>query len=299
MTDFLKKISKKLKILIAIFCIVMSLNPSNPQRLTESFFLIQNIQYFPDGDSLQKLDIILPGNMEQPVSIILAIHGGGGDKSEFNAWAKYFAELGYATVSINFRGMPDRDMLPEKSLYPAAVKDAFWALAWIWANADIYRFDLERFAVIGFSLGGTLAAMLGTVDDRTPYLKDCPLTLPDEQKLKGVITVSAIFDYRLPMNPAMERYSSAYLGADRQSNPQLWANASPINYVNGNEPPFLLLHGQSDKSIDVNQPNAFVSVLQKMNGNVDLKFLPGGHIAVIRSPEAYQIAGDFLKKIFE
>jgi acetyl esterase/lipase len=261
--------------------------------------VIQNILYVPNGDSLQVMDLTLPGKGDGTFPVILAIHGGGGDKTEFNAWAKYFAELGFATVSINFRGMPDRDMLPEKSLYPASVKDAFCALAWIGSNANTYRFDLQRVAALGFSLGGTLAAMLGTVDDRTPYLKDCPYTLTDQLNLKSVITVSAIFDYRLPMNPGVEQYSSAYLGAGRESNSQLWANASPINYVSGNEPPFLLLHGQSDRSIDVNQPNAFVSVLQKMNGNVILKFLPGGHMAVIRNPEAYQIAGDFLSKIFK
>jgi len=274
---------------------VEPLNSTEPPAPT----VIQNVSYAPGGDSLQVMDITLPNRTEKAIPVILAMHGGGGDKVEFNAWAKYFAELGYATVSINFRGMPDRNMLPEKSLYPASVKDTFWALAWICANANIYRFDPEHLAVIGFSLGGTLAAMLGTVDDRTPYLKDCPFTLPDEQKLRGVITVSAIFDYHLPMNPGVERYSSAYLGADRQSNPQLWTNASPINYVNGNEPPFLLLHGQNDRSIDVNQPNAFVPVLQKMNGNVDLKFLPGGHMAIIKNPEAYKIAGDFLKRVFE
>jgi len=261
--------------------------------------VIQNISYFPDGDSLQVMDITLPNRTDKTIPVILAMHGGGGDKAEFKAWAKYFAELGFATVSINFRGMPDRDMSPQKSLYPASVKDTFCALAWICANADTYRFDLQRVAALGFSLGGTLAAMLGTVDDRTPYLKDCPYTLSDEQKLKAVVTVSAIFDYKLPMNTGVEQYASAYLGADRQSNPQLWTEASPINYVNGNEPPFLLLHGQSDKSIDVNQPDAFVAALQKANESVDFRLLPGGHMAVIRNPEAYQIAGDFLKKVFE
>jgi len=291
--------TRTLGILLALYVLPISI--VNPQNSTEPSVptMIQNVSYFPGGDSLQVMDITLPVKSDKTVPVILAMHGGGGDKAEFKAWAKYFAELGFATVSINFRGMPDRDMSPQKSLYPASVKDTFYALAWICANADAYRFDVQRVAALGFSLGGTLAAMLGTVDDRTPYLKDCSYTLSDEQKLKCVVTVSAIFDYKLPMNPGVERYSSAYLGADLQSNPQLWVEASPINYVNGNEPPFLLLHGQSDKSIDVNQPNAFIAALQNANERVDFKFLPGGHMAVIKNPEAYKITGDFLKKVFK
>jgi acetyl esterase/lipase len=280
--------------ILAIFN-VKPLHSTEPPAPT----LIQNVSYVPGGDSLQVMDITLPNRIDKAIPVILAMHGGGGDKAEFTAWAKYFAELGYATVSINFRGMPDREMSPQKSLYPASVEDTFYALAWICAYADAYRFDLQRIAALGFSLGGNLTAFLGTVDDRRPYLKDCPYPLTDEQKLKGVITVSAVFDYELPMSPRLEQYFTAYLGADRQSNPQLWAEASPITWVNGNEPPFLLLHGQSDQSIDANQPNAFVTALREANVKTELKFLPGGHMAIIKNPEAYKIAGDFLKKVFE
>lgn len=258
-----------------------------------------NVAFVPKGNSLQVLDITLPTTSEKAIPVILAVHGGGGNKSEFYTWAKHFAELGYATVSINYRGMPGKDMSPKKSIYPASVQDTFCALAWIYANANTYHFDMQRVVPLGFSLGGTLTAMLGTVDDPTPYLQGCPYPLTNAQKLKGVIAFSAEFDYRLPMLPELEQYFTAYLGADQKTNPQLWADASPITWVNGNEPPFLLLQGQSDEWINADQPNTFVAALQKVNESVEIKFLSGDHMAIINNKEAFKIVDDFLKKVFE
>jgi len=138
----IKRVGILLILCFLLVASVISLISAEPPAPT----VIQNLFYIPDGDSLQVMDLTLPVKGNATFPVILAMHGGGGDKTEFNAWAKYFAELGYATVSINYRGMPDRDMSPQKSLYPASVKDTFYALAWICANADTYRFDRQRIA---------------------------------------------------------------------------------------------------------------------------------------------------------
>jgi pectinesterase len=273
--------------------------PATPLPPIETPPPTKNILYVPQGNSLQVLDVTLPTNSDGSFPVILALHGGGGNKSEFYTWAKHFAELGYATVSINYRGMPGKDMSPQKSIYPASVQDTFCALAWIYANADTYGFDTQRVASLGFSLGGTLTAMLGTVDDPTPYLQGCPYSLPDGQKLQGAITFSGGFDYTLPMQPELEEYYTAYLGADLKTNPRLWADASPVTWVNGNEPPFLLLQGRSDEWIDADQPQTFVAAIQKVNESAELQFLPGDHMSIIKNADAFKIVDDFLKKLFE
>jgi acetyl esterase len=95
------------------------------------------------------------------------IHGVGEDKTDLDHWARHFAHQGYAAVSINYHDI-------KLFNHPLPVQDAFCALAWIHAQADTCGFDPRRIVVLGHSAGGTLTAMLGTVDDPDLFTQACP-----------------------------------------------------------------------------------------------------------------------------
>lgn len=86
------------------------------------------------------------------------MHGGGfafGDKRDdhMNAYLKALG-WGWAAVSVEYR-------LSGEAIFPAAVLDCREAVRFLRKNAARYKLDPDRFAAIGGSAGGNLAAMLG------------------------------------------------------------------------------------------------------------------------------------------
>ncbi|HEY71952.1 MAG TPA: alpha/beta hydrolase [Thermoflexia bacterium] len=244
---------------------------------------------YADQDSRQKLDIYLPTSGEEPFPTLLAFHEGNfnggsnnGSKSDLRGLARYFAERGYAVVTPNHRFTP-------QYVYPAQVQDAFCALAWIHANAGTYGFDTGRIVALGLVSGGNLAAMLGVVDDPTPYMEGCPHALPEENWVQGVATFTGLFDFA---NDVYGRYAErehyvAYLGGELDQVPGVWYEASPINWVDGSEPPFLLIHGSGAQRIDSGESARMRNALVEVGIDVKLSIVDADHTAFRKSAASY------------
>ncbi len=227
-----------------------------------------DVPYVPDGDPRQILDVYLPGGLDGPAPVLILIHGGGfleGSKSSLARTARHFAEMGYAALSIEYRLAPAHT-------YPAQVRDVFCARAWILANADDYDFDAERIVVVGESVGGTLAVMLGVVDDAERYMKDCPYpTTSDTRRVQGVVAYYPVINFDL------DTYGSffhQYLGTEAVRDPELWAEASPLNWIDGSEPPFLIIHGLWDVRVPLSESLDLMHALESAGVKVSLVRIP-------------------------
>jgi len=266
---------------------------SEPAPTIPLIEVMQNEPYIPDGRFEQKLDIYRPTEGEGPFPTLFMIHGGGGRKEELAVWGRSFGEKGYAAVSIEHRQWPDYD-------YPDPVEDAFCALAWVHANAAEYGFDPQNIFVMGHSAGGTLAAMLGTVDDPALYLTDCPYSLPSTNWVRGVIPFTGIFNYAdaVERAPTLNDYASDLLGGELDEAPETWAEASPETWIDGSEPPFLIIHGGGDGSISPGNSEAFAQALEAAGVEVELLIVPGAkHTQITKSEESLQAVGAFLERL--
>jgi acetyl esterase/lipase len=176
------------------------------------------------------------------------------------------------------------------------VEDAFCALAWVHANAELYGLDRERIVVLGYSSGGTLAALLGAVDDPARFMAGCPHALPDGPWVQGAVAFTGIFDYTSSSHPAsLKDYFAGYFGATKDEAPDTWSEASPISWVDGSEPPFLLIHGGADTTILPSQSRRFASALEDVGVEVELLVVPDAvHMTVIGCPEAMDAVDAFL-----
>jgi acetyl esterase/lipase len=261
-----------------------------PTPTAMPFELSRNVPYITDGHPKQKLDIYLPASGDRPFPTLLLIHGGGGDKRDFDHWARHFAEQGYAAVSINYRDINQFD-------YPVPVQDAFCALAWTHAKADTYGFDPRRIVALGHSAGGTLTAMLGTVDDPDLFTQSCPHQLPEADWIQGAIPFTGIFDYASALQFSPERRSRLedYLGGDLDQAAETWAEASATTWVDGSEPPFLLIHGLDDSTIEPEQSMYLAETLERAGVDVELLLLPDAdHGAIINSEQSFEAVENFL-----
>ena len=256
------------------------------------FVMTRNIPYISEQLKDQKLDLYIPNPEDDKMPVIFAVHGGGGDKGDFLQFARYFAEQGYATVSINYRQMPAHT-------YPAPMKDTFCALAWIYANADEYHFDTTKIVAVGHSLGGTFVAGVGTMEERASFTDNCPNSLPAGNVVQAVITFTGVFDYSASAGSLLHYYTD-FFEASPEENSELWENASPITWVDAEDPPFLLVHGDADNNIPPEQSVDFATALDNAGVKKQLLLISGGtHFSIINSEEAYQAITDFLKAAFE
>ncbi len=226
-----------------------------------------DLPYLPGGDPRQVLDIVLPERGDAPFPTLFLIHGGGfiaGSKSEMTGVAGYFVERGYAVVLAEYR------LAPEYT-YPAQVQDIFCALAWTHAHAETYSLDPRRMVAVGESAGGTLAALLGSVDEAGEYMAGCPYAMPERGRVQAVVAYYPVVDL------AAQDYESffvPYMGSDPDQAPQDWAKASPLGWIDGGEPPFLLIHGLWDVRVPPNESKKLAAALEAAGAEVELLLLP-------------------------
>jgi acetyl esterase/lipase len=263
--------------------------PTPTRTLLPPVEKMRDIAYIPGGASQQVLDLYLPPDAAEPYPTVLLLHGGGGSKRDLESLAASLARQGYVAASLNFREHP-------RSPYPAAVEDAFCGLAWLYANAETYHLDPQRFYALGHSFGGTLASMLGVVDDPALFLAGCPYSLPESDRVRGVVAYTGLFDYvNLPSSGELNDYASDYLGSTRAAAPELWAQASPLSWIDGSEPPFLIIHGEADRSIPIEQSQTFTAALQAAGVPTELMLIAeANHFEIINSQVTLEAALEFL-----
>ena len=234
----------------------------------------RDIPYSNDSPR-QVLDVYLPTAGDGPFPTILAIHGGGfhtRSKSVYSKLGPYYAANGYAFVAISYRLVPGDS-------YPAQVEDSFCSLAWLHDNAEEFGFDPDQVIVTGGSAGGYLASMVGTVDDPSIYLENCPNEYPSTDAAQGVVIYYGLYDF----TNALDDYSAGeingslkrFWGAAYEDIPaERLAEMSPIAQIDGSEPPFIILHGTADRSVPSVMSERFATALEQAGVDVELILLP-------------------------
>ncbi|CAN5465356.1 hypothetical protein BH11PLA2_BH11PLA2_29340 [soil metagenome] len=239
-------------------------------NLPEGATLTKDIVY---GDHVRnKFDLYQPKS-EKPVPLVIWIHGGawtGGDKASGLGIARLLLPKGYAVASVNYRFF-------QHDVFPAQIHDVKAALRQLRADAKKYNLDADNFGVGGDSAGGHLAALVGT----SAGVKDADGTLG---KYKDTSTVvKAVLDYYGPtdflkMSPpgAKEGVITKLFGGDTGVKNDLARLASPMTHVDKTDPPFLIIHGDKDPLVPLNQSEMLRDALKNVKVNCDLIAVKGG-----------------------
>jgi acetyl esterase/lipase len=189
------------------------------------------------------MDIYRPKDDETPNPLILIFHGGywkAGDKANNQFHAIEFVDMGYTVASVSYR-------LSGDAPYPANVEDLYDAVRFLTENASTYSIDPDRIATWGGSAGGHLASLVGLAANSPGYV---PADRIDASAFKAVVSIYGINDLTLPIQ-RMDKSTEQYIGASWDQAPATYAEASPVNHVDANAPPVLLIHGSIDGSVSV------------------------------------------------
>ncbi|HZH99196.1 MAG TPA: alpha/beta hydrolase [Fimbriimonadaceae bacterium] len=238
-------------------------------------------QYGVAGGAPLRYDLFTPAS-ESPAPLVICIHGGGwisGEKEGMHEVARGLAELGFAAASPQYRLAP---------LYPcpAAIDDVQAFIDFAHANAATWGADPERIAVLGNSAGGHLACMAG---------------LTRKNVVRAVVDICGITDVTNPREqhfPIAWEFLDQFMGIPWEGNEEFFKQASPLHHVASDSPPFLVVHGDVDDIVPVEQSDALVAALRTRQVPVDYHRLPNeGHALSYGAWEhTFRLVKDFLSQ---
>lgn len=218
-----------------------------------------------------KLDASVPEG-DGPFPVAILVHGGGwnsGDKAnvgsegrgaDISPWFAPLTAAKFTWFSINYRMAPAHR-------WPACFEDVQTAIRWVKAHAREFKGDPTRIAIFGHSAGGhlaTLAGVLGAGDTRV-------------QAVVGYAPVTD-FEFELPARGGLGKALQDLHDQPKEPNPASLAilrETAAINHVKPGLPPFLLLHGDADKTVPYQTSLNFQAKLRANGVPCELITIPG------------------------
>ena len=226
--------------------------------------IVQNIAY---GEApLQKLSLYIPSSATEnaPAPVLVFFHGGrwsDGNKEQYKFVADTFIKDGFIVALADYRKYPDVK-------FPAFVADAAGALAWVHDNIGKYHGDTARLYLAGHSSGAHMAALVATDPQ---YLAAYDL---DRNIIAGFAGLSGPYAFK-PDEPDLE---------DMFGPPERYPLMRAPNFVDGGQPPMLLLHGLDDETVVLKNAEKLRDAIEREGGQVTLKTYEGiDHIETVGS----------------
>ena len=228
-----------------------------------------------DGQSL-KLDLYQPPTASPRAPLIVWIHGGawrGGSRADMPL--KALVAAGYAIASVDYR-------LSTQARFPAQIHDLKAAIRFLRAQREMWNLQTEQIVVAGNSAGGHLAALVGVSNGHAELEGTVGADLEKSSAVQGMISfyggsnLTTILSQSTPHGlsvrvPALD----LLLGGQPDQVPALARLASPVAHVDPTDPPLLLIHGDQDPQMPLEQSRELLAAYQAVGAPADLLVIPG------------------------
>ena len=255
--------------------------------------------------------------------MLVFLHGGGWiEGSKDGCPGREFARYGYAMACVDYRLAKTQGTCPPGSVFPAQIQDVKAAVRWLRIHANEYGLDPHKFGAIGASSGGHLASLLGTSGGAAD--------LQGEQNPGASDRVQAVADWFGPVDVTQaspkivftddvcsssfgalsKKYGgetvpyfywtfawSAFLGGSL-GDARIIARAkraSPITHIDPDDPPFLIIHGELDGMVPIEQSALFARALKNAGVAFNFLRLPNkGHAYCSSGSASREVLPEFL-----
>ena len=263
-----------------------------------------------DGMALT-FDVFTPPGEPNGAGILFMVSGGWVSRwsppEEARSGFEALLDKGFTVFSVRHGSSP-------RFTVPEAYADVQRAVRFVRLHARTYGVDPDRLGVHGRSAGGHLSLMLGLVsDDGDPTATDEVLRVSTRVAavvayyppvdLRGRVTPNKQFPAAIPDEPLFYAGGIAVPGAANRFpavgfDESLGASVSPVLHVSSDDPPTLLVHGDADTLVDINNSRLMHAMLKDSGVTTDFVVIEGaGH--GFRTPEHGKPATDALVDWFE
>jgi acetyl esterase/lipase len=256
-------------LLFGIFSTTFQLWVVNRIAALQGFQLQPSIAYGSLRE--QRLDIYQPQEHKsqqeknkQPLPVVIFFYGGcwgaciTGTKENYAFVVEAFSSNNMIAV------VPDYRLYPSVN-FPDIISDASAAVEWVHNNIGRYGGDPKKIFLMGHSSGAHMAAMLA--------VNPAHLSQATYADIKGLIGVAGPYHFL----PFSEDYMPILFGL-----PMQLLDSQPIQFVDGSEPPALLLYGAADSRVKPVNINTMTEKILGAGGKVDKHIYKGlDHASVL------------------
>lgn len=222
------------------------------------------------------LDLNIPDEVTAPVPVVIRIPGGGWRNCEKeNDMLNFLADDGIAVVSINYR-------VSTVATAPANVHDCKAAVSWVRTQAGKYGIDPDRIGIFGSSAGGHLASLVGLTAGNGQLESETGMPLTPGTAVRAVCVFCGPSDLvRLTIPEIKSAFAvlsgvtQQYLGGPIEERLELARLVSPLTHVTKDAPPMLLMHGDADITVPIEESIILHEALKKAGADAELRIVKG------------------------
>jgi acetyl esterase/lipase len=209
-------------------------------------------------------------------------------------------DTGYRVASVDYR-------LSTQAKFPAQIHDIKAAIRFLRSHTERWQLPTKKIIVAGDSAGGHLAALVGVSNGNAELEGDIGNDRHQSSDVQGIVSfygaanLTTILKQSTPHGlevrvPALE----LLLGGQPDAVPELARLASPVSHVDHRDPPLLLLHGDQDPQMPINQSLELLGAYKKVKAPVQLELVHGaGHGgAMFYDEERMAVVRGFLRRYF-
>ena len=264
---------------------IIDTSPETPEDIE----VIKDIEYNNiDGTPLQ-LDIYRQKNIATPAPLIVFLHGGGwvkGNRADMAVLLLEFAKRGYITATVSYR---------LRRPYPECVEDISDAVNWFFLHGDEYGYDPDRIALVGASAGAHLA-MLASYGWKDKIMNRD--SAKSSRRIKAVVNIFGPVDMTTDF-ARNHSTATSFMARSYAEAPELYKEASPIEYLDKSSPPTMIIHGTSDELVPNSQADQLKGRLDSLGVPcVDYRFPLWPH-AMILVQRVYDYCPPRMNDFFE
>jgi acetyl esterase/lipase len=252
-----------------------------------------------DGVEL-RCDVYAPVSDEAGLKrpTVLLIHGGAwsaGSRRTMGGYAMRLARAGMVAITIDYRLAPAWK-------FPAQVDDVRLAMLWAADQSEVYGIDPERMGLFGYSAGGHLACMIGTLVDEPLRIQASTTCWPaDDPRLASLPQPLAICAGGPPcdltvLHPDSEGLAY-FLGGSPAELPDVYAAASPVSHASSGDIPTLFIHGERDAIVPLHSSRSLYDA--QLQAGVASEFLvieKQGHLVTFINSQTGEAMVKFFQK---
>jgi acetyl esterase/lipase len=230
------------------------------------------LAYTPPDAEPEAGELCLPTNPNGAALVL--VHGGGGfggDRISMDTWVDLYRDAGYATLAVEYT-VYDEDS--DGPVYPGPETDVKAAVQFLRQQAVDIGVDPGRIGLHGISAGARLGAQaLVSAGDEWFESGGTWPGVPDD--VNALVGFYGYYEGDVV-------YPDVYYGGERDSDDadvaERWEHADSTAQAAHASGPALLVHGQDDEVIPVEQTERFADALDEAGEDVTVEIVPdAGH----------------------
>jgi acetyl esterase/lipase len=278
----------------ALVCLSLFVVTSLPWRnaaADEPYVHTEDVIYRRKHGTALTMDVFAPADNPNGAAIVLVVSGSWRSSHESirPQFAAEYTKRGYTVFTV-VHGSAPRFSLPEM------IEDLHRAVRFVRSRSEQYHFDNDRIGITGASAGGHLSLMIGTtgiagdpeakdpVDRLSSRVQAVACFFPPTDLLNyglsgiSILGADAAKGVRAPFD--FQIYDEAsrefVLVTDQERRMEIGRQVSPVYHVSADDPPTLIMHGDADRVVPLQQSRLIIEKFKEANVPCELTIKSGG-----------------------